>query len=480
MLARVEDLPACSRSFVRLVFDLLSEPAPSCRERPFRGQSGRLQVPQARIVRFDLLVTPQGCHRRYRLGVQSSRPPGCDVVVLPDVSERDELAIEPMKWIGDRFQRTVGAGHEMVLGCRRRDTIHEWTRLRDDSFETGPGLRDDFFASFDRSPQQPSESLGGDMAGGACDQQAASLELGDSAGHRTCVGVRQSRDCQFDGNRYLQPELAQMGDQLERVEAEIPSDLHQPSTVTGPDLAIHAENQTIDFNGGSSREVRHEMTLPPTTGWDPPVRHTPPLGGNPTSTLQVFMGNELETLRTTAEGCTDCRLSETRTNVVFGVGSADADVMIIGEAPGKNEDLQGEPFVGRAGQLLDSLMTEVGIERDQVYIANVLKCRPPGNRDPRPDEIEACKGYLHRQLELVAPVVVVTLGNFATKLLLKTETGITRMRGQRYRWWRGIIVVPTFHPAAALRGRPDVEESMRRDFALVKATIDELPPHLDP
>ena len=192
------------------------------------------------------------------------------------------------------------------------------------------------------------------------------------------------------------------------------------------------------------------------------------------------MGNELETLRTTAEGCSDCRLSETRTNVVFGVGSADADVMIIGEAPGKNEDLQGEPFVGRAGQLLDSLMTEVGIERAQVYIANVLKCRPPGNRDPRPDEIEACKRYLHRQLELVAPVVVVTLGNFATKLLLKTETGITRMRGQRYRWWRGIIVVPTFHPAAALRGRPDVEESMREDFALVKATIDELPPPLDP
>lgn len=185
------------------------------------------------------------------------------------------------------------------------------------------------------------------------------------------------------------------------------------------------------------------------------------------------MASELETLRITAETCTDCRLAETRTKVVFGVGSPDADVMIIGEAPGKNEDLQGEPFVGRAGQLLDSLMTEVGIARDQVYIANVLKCRPPGNRDPRPDEIEACKGYLHRQLELVEPTVVVTLGNFATKLLLKTETGITRMRGQRYRWWRGIIVVPTFHPAAALRGRPDVEESMRQDFALVKATIDE-------
>lgn len=187
----------------------------------------------------------------------------------------------------------------------------------------------------------------------------------------------------------------------------------------------------------------------------------------------LAMATELDTLRITAESCTDCRLAETRTNVVFGVGSPNADVMIVGEAPGKNEDLQGEPFVGAAGRLLDSLLSEVGIERDQVYIANVLKCRPPGNRDPRPDEIDACKGYLRTQLELIAPTVVVTLGNFATKLLLKTETGITKMRGQRYRWWRDIIVVPTFHPAAALRGRPDVEVAMRQDFGLVRVTIDE-------
>jgi DNA polymerase len=183
------------------------------------------------------------------------------------------------------------------------------------------------------------------------------------------------------------------------------------------------------------------------------------------------MVSELEALRITAESCTDCRLAETRTNVVFGAGSPDADVMIIGEAPGKNEDLQGQPFVGAAGKLLDSLMQEAGIERDAVYIANVLKCRPPGNRDPRPDEIDACKAYLRRQLELVEPAVVVTLGNFAMKLLLKTETGITRMRGRRYDWWRGIVVVPTFHPAAALRGRPDVRESMRQDFVLVRATL---------
>ena len=192
------------------------------------------------------------------------------------------------------------------------------------------------------------------------------------------------------------------------------------------------------------------------------------------------MASELDALRLTAESCTDCRLAETRTNVVFGVGAADADVMIVGEAPGKNEDLQGEPFVGAAGKLLNTLMSEVGIRRDQVYIANVLKCRPPGNRDPRPDEIDACKGYLRRQLELIEPTVVVTLGNFATKLLLKTDVGITKMRGQRYRWWRGIIVVPTFHPAAALRGRPVVEESMREDFKLVRATIEESLEPADP
>ena len=187
----------------------------------------------------------------------------------------------------------------------------------------------------------------------------------------------------------------------------------------------------------------------------------------------LSMATELDILQNAAEACTDCRLAETRTNVVFGVGAPDADVMIVGEAPGKNEDLQGEPFVGAAGNLLNTLMREVGIERDQIYIANVLKCRPPGNRDPRPDEIDACKGYLRRQLELIEPTVVVTLGNFATKLLLKTETGITKMRGQRYRWWRDIIVVPTFHPAAALRGRPEVEQAMREDFRLVRITIDE-------
>lgn len=173
-----------------------------------------------------------------------------------------------------------------------------------------------------------------------------------------------------------------------------------------------------------------------------------------------------------AASCTNCRLSETRSHVVFGVGDPSADLMFVGEAPGANEDEQGEPFVGAAGQLLDRLIGEIGIARKEVYISNVLKCRPPNNRDPKPDEVEACKGYLATQLELIDPKVVVTLGNFATKLLLRTETGITRMRGQIYDWWRGIQVVPTFHPSAALRGGPEVTDAMQADFVLVRSVLD--------
>ena len=179
----------------------------------------------------------------------------------------------------------------------------------------------------------------------------------------------------------------------------------------------------------------------------------------------------LNELRAEALACTACRLSEGRTQVVFGDGDPETDVVFVGEAPGQREDEQGVPFVGRSGQLLDQLLGEVGLERTDVYIANVVKCRPPGNRDPRPDEIEACKGYLSEQLRLIDPKVVVTLGNFSSKLLLKTETGITRVRGTAYEWW-GRHLVPTFHPAAALRGSTQVLEDMRYDFALVRAAID--------
>ena len=177
-------------------------------------------------------------------------------------------------------------------------------------------------------------------------------------------------------------------------------------------------------------------------------------------------------LRDVALVCTACRLAETRTNVVFGVGATNAKLMLVGEAPGRNEDLQGEPFVGAAGQLLDELLASIGIQREEAYIANVLKCRPPGNRDPQPDEIDSCKGYLREQIRMIQPEVVVTLGNFATKLLVPTEHGITRMRGKAIDWWLGAKLVPTFHPAAALRGGPQVKAQMAEDFALVRSILE--------
>jgi DNA polymerase len=187
---------------------------------------------------------------------------------------------------------------------------------------------------------------------------------------------------------------------------------------------------------------------------------------------------QLEELGARAAVCTACELAATRTHVVFADGSPDADLMFVGEAPGSNEDLQGLPFVGAAGKLLDRLLGEIGIQRQDVYIANVIKCRPPGNRDPRPEEIASCQHFLRAQLTLVDPRVVVTLGNFATKLLLKRDVGITRLRGQAYPWWHRHLV-PTFHPAAALRAGDRVLEEMRRDFALV-ASLLAAPPAAEP
>lgn len=178
---------------------------------------------------------------------------------------------------------------------------------------------------------------------------------------------------------------------------------------------------------------------------------------------------ELRLLGEQAATCTDCELAETRTNVVFGVGDPEARLMFVGEAPGRDEDLAGEPFVGRAGKLLTTLIGEIGLTRDDVYIANVLKCRPPGNRDPRPAEIDACKGYLRSQIDLISPEVVMTLGNFATRLLLRTETGITRLRGRIYPWWRGMLI-PTFHPAAVLRDGSKMAD-VRADVELARQVL---------
>jgi DNA polymerase len=172
-------------------------------------------------------------------------------------------------------------------------------------------------------------------------------------------------------------------------------------------------------------------------------------------------------------GCTRCRLSQGRTQVVFGVGNPNADLMFVGEAPGFHEDQQGIPFVGQAGQLLTKLLAGIGLARDDVYIANVLKCRPPGNRDPAPDEIEACERHLFRQIELIQPRVVATLGNFATKLLSGKPTGITRVHGQEQEVTLGgsrVLLYPLYHPAAALY-TPAMLRVLEEDFRRLPALL---------
>ena len=167
--------------------------------------------------------------------------------------------------------------------------------------------------------------------------------------------------------------------------------------------------------------------------------------------------------------CEKCPLHETRTKVVFGAGNADADLMFVGEAPGAEEDRQGLPFVGRAGQLLNQLLEEIGLSREGVFIANVLKNRPPGNRDPQPVEIGACEPWLWEQVRLIEPRVVCTLGNFSTKLLTGSQTGITKVRGTPQTHELGgrmVYLLPLFHPAAALR-TPAVKETLRADFATI-------------
>jgi DNA polymerase len=183
---------------------------------------------------------------------------------------------------------------------------------------------------------------------------------------------------------------------------------------------------------------------------------------------------ELKAVFAQAKGCVRCpELAAARKTVVFGSGNADAELMFVGEAPGASEDEQGVPFVGRAGKLLETLLGEVGLQRDDVFIANVLKCRPPGNRDPLPIEIDNCQDYLHRQVELIQPTVICTLGNFSTKLLRGDPTGITRLHGQPEVLTLGrrtVRLYPIFHPAAALY-TPRMLETLREDFAQLPSLL---------
>jgi uracil-DNA glycosylase len=196
---------------------------------------------------------------------------------------------------------------------------------------------------------------------------------------------------------------------------------------------------------------------------------------------ELNRAERLAALEAQVVGCTRCPLHATRTRPVFGVGSADADLLFVGEAPGFHEDQQGIPFVGQAGKLLDKLLAGIGLTRDDVYIANVLKSRPPGNRDPVPDEISACEGWLWQQIEVIEPKIVATLGNFATKLLSGKPLGITRVHGREQPTTLGgrrVLLYPLYHPAAALY-TPAMLKVLESDFARIPELLGRDEPPLD-
>jgi DNA polymerase len=181
------------------------------------------------------------------------------------------------------------------------------------------------------------------------------------------------------------------------------------------------------------------------------------------------MVKSLDDIQAELADCRRCALCETRTYIVFGVGNPTAEVMFVGEAPGKQEDLGAEPFIGAAGQYLNKLLALAGLKREEIYIANVLKCRPPENRDPRPEEIEVCTPFLRDQVRVINPEILVTLGNFSTRFILKTDRGITGLRGQVHITGR-FSVLPIFHPAAAIYDRSK-EPIMEEDFRLLGRLI---------
>ena len=238
-----------------------------------------------------------------------------------------------------------------------------------------------------------------------------------------------------------------------------------PSALTTGTVVSDPEDRCIDAPAGATQRRAsgpHKGGLQA----DQAARPQPPPGGAVTASSEARRRRLVEVYRE-ASACELCPLSKTRANVVFGAGNADADLVFIGEAPGAEEDRQGLPFVGRAGALLAELLEGIGMSRSDVWITNVLRCRPPGNRDPQPVEIESCQPYTYRQVELIEPRVIGTLGNFATRLLTGSRTGITKVRGSvqvHEIAGRTVFLMPLLHPAAALR-TPSLVDTLREDFA---------------
>jgi uracil-DNA glycosylase family 4 len=243
--------------------------------------------------------------------------------------------------------------------------------------------------------------------------------------------------------------------------------------VTGVSLDVRWRRRTAATQA-STEAVEHVAV---TTGAAAPSPMPAPIStpiSTTTTPVALMRSPEqaLQAIRTEIGDCTRCKLHRLgRRQIVFGVGNPSADLMFVGEAPGADEDVQGIPFVGRAGQLLTKIIEAIGLRRDEVYIANVIKCRPPENRNPEPDEVETCEPFLFRQIDSVQPKVIVALGTFAAKALLKTQDPISRLRGRAFEY-RGATLIPTFHPAFLLRSpdrKRDVWEDMKKVRALLQA-----------
>lgn len=216
------------------------------------------------------------------------------------------------------------------------------------------------------------------------------------------------------------------------------------------------------FVGHLERESRHGVMGFPAGALARPTQTA--LSASTTETLPV--------IRADLGDCTRCKLHSARTHIVFGAGNPTAQVMFIGEAPGRDEDEQGEPFVGRAGQLLTKMIEAMGLTRDEVYIANILKCRPPENRTPQPDEVASCEPFLRRQIHAIGPRIVILLGGVAAQALLRTKAGITTLRG-RFHVYEGVPTMPTFHPAFLLRS-PHMKRPVWEDLQMVMAEMDRM------
>lgn len=275
-------------------------------------------------------------------------------------------------------------------------------------------------------------------------------------------------------------EFAEISRRLQ-LAVEIQSILHSEKGVPPP-IALQALRKTGSARSAATAAPVRRVPAPAATVTEAPP---PPASDAPAAAARVMEPwqrdparcDSLGELHDTYAACMRCALGKSRTNFVFGVGSPNAKVMFVGEAPGRDEDLQGEPFVGRAGQLLNKILAAIDLSRDDVYIANILKCRPPGNRDPQPTEIGSCEPILRRQIEIIRPYVLCTLGAFAARTMLGVNTGISRLRG-RVHDYRGIPLIPTYHPAALLRN-PSWKRPTWEDIQLLRAEYDRLAAEAD-